>query len=120
MTWTNQWETRHMTRTTNQNMTQWTREPIAWRHEGNGSIKQTGTETKLQNKRHENKNMKQNPKQTLHLLAHCKESFKIRAIHIHKLLECHSNHYYFQPSTTNFTAFSNSQQVFLKVAMSVV
>ncbi len=62
MTRTNQWETRRMTRTTNQNMTQWTREPIAWIHEGKGSMKQTETMTKLQNKRHENMNIKQNPK----------------------------------------------------------
>ncbi len=55
MTRTNQWETRRMTRTTNQNMTQWTREPIAWINEGKGSMKQTETMTKLQNKRHEHK-----------------------------------------------------------------
>ncbi len=56
-------------------MTQRTREPIAKRHEGKGSMTQTGTVTKLQNKIHENKNMKQTPKQTLqfplfHLSCH--------------------------------------------------
>ncbi len=44
-----------MNMTTNQNMTHWTRKPIAWRHEGKGSMTQTGTMTKLQNKRHKNK-----------------------------------------------------------------
>jgi len=38
------------------------------RHEGKGSMNQTGTITKLQNKRHENKNMEQNQKQTLHFV----------------------------------------------------
>ncbi len=51
MTRTNQWETGHMTKTTNQNMAQWTREPFAWIREGNGSMTQTRTMTKLQNKR---------------------------------------------------------------------
>ncbi len=46
-------------------MTQWTREPIAWIHEGKGSMKHTGTVTKLQNKRRENMNMTQNPKTDL-------------------------------------------------------
>ncbi len=32
----------------------------------NGKETQTGTVTELQNKRHENKNMEQNQKQTLH------------------------------------------------------
>ncbi len=63
MTRINQSEHDTVNKRTNQNVTQRTREPIARRHEGKGSMTQTGTITKLQNKRHEN--MKQNPKQTL-------------------------------------------------------
>ncbi len=58
-----------MNKSTNQNVMQRTREPIARRHEGKGSMKLTGTMTKLQNERHENINMKPNPKQTLHKLC---------------------------------------------------
>ncbi len=42
--WESQWheqtnrETRHMTKTTNEHITQWTREPMAWIHEGKGSM----------------------------------------------------------------------------------
>ncbi len=66
MTRTYQWETRHVTWTTNQNMTLWTEEPIAKRHESKGIITQKGTITKLQNKKQQNKNIEQNQKQTLH------------------------------------------------------
>ncbi len=47
MTRTNQWGHDTMNMTTNQNMTHWTREPIAWRHEGKGSMTQTRTVTKF-------------------------------------------------------------------------
>ncbi len=57
---------------TNENMTQWTREPMAKRHEGKGSMNQPETITKLQNKRHENNNMEQNKKQTLHIVERSK------------------------------------------------
>ncbi len=63
MTRTNQWGHHTMNMITNQNMTHRTEEPIARRYEGKGSMTQTVTETNLQNKRHENKNMKQNQKQ---------------------------------------------------------
>ncbi len=53
----NQWETRHMTRTTNQNMTQWTKEPIAGIQGDKGSMTLTAW-IKLQNKRHEKPNSK--------------------------------------------------------------
>ncbi len=46
-------------------MTQWTEEPIAKKTRGQGKHDKTWTITKLQNKRHENKNMEQNQKQTL-------------------------------------------------------
>ncbi len=62
MTRTNQWETRHLTRTTNQNMTHCTREPIARRHKGKGSMKQTGTMKKLKKQQHKIKNKTQNPR----------------------------------------------------------
>ncbi len=61
MTRTNQW--RHDT----MNMTHITEEPIARRYEGKGSMTQTVTETNLQNKWHENMNMKLNQKQILHI-----------------------------------------------------
>ncbi len=52
---------------TNGDMTQWAREPIAWRHEGKGSKTQTRTMTNFKIKDMKNKNMKQNPKQTLQI-----------------------------------------------------
>ncbi len=47
----------------------WTNGPIAWIHEGKGSMTQTGTMTKVQNKRHENMNIKQIPK--THVTVRC-------------------------------------------------
>ncbi len=46
-----------MSKTTNQNMTHWTKEPIA------GSHDKPGNRTKLKNKKHENMSMKQTQNQ---------------------------------------------------------